>query len=249
MVAATGFTVLSGSSEAARLQTVGTVDSTFRAAYDILVRPAGSRSALENEKGLVQSGFLTALRGGITEVAWRDIQAMSGIDVAAPIAMVGYVYPEVVLPVDVREVTGRQGDRVARVDVTWKGDNALTTVSATPDFAFVTDRPLRANEGAVLSAGDWLVRLAGNREKDICSQVGDGVTEKKLLEDVRPETRAPRLLCFSRTSGGASDAAIDFRQRGLTGVWVRFPQPYVVAAVDPVTENQLFGGSSQTRVW
>ncbi len=92
LVATTAFTVLTAASRTSQLRTIGTVTSSFHAAYDILVRPAGSRTALETETGTVQPNFLSGIYGGITMAQYRQIQRITGVQVAAPIAMVGYTF-------------------------------------------------------------------------------------------------------------------------------------------------------------
>ena len=92
LVAATGFTVLTGTSSAARLETVGEVNDAATKTYDILVRPPGTRSRLEESEGLVEPGFLTGIYGGISVDQWHKIQGIRGVEVAAPIAMLGYAW-------------------------------------------------------------------------------------------------------------------------------------------------------------
>jgi putative ABC transport system permease protein len=43
LVATTAFTVLTAAARTAQIRTIGTVNSHFQPAYDILVRPAGCR--------------------------------------------------------------------------------------------------------------------------------------------------------------------------------------------------------------
>ncbi len=93
LVAATAFTVLTAASRTAQLRTTGTVSAHFRAAYDILVRPRGAQSQLEAQTGTVQPNFLSGLYGGITLADYRQIQHLPGVEVAAPVAMVGYSLP------------------------------------------------------------------------------------------------------------------------------------------------------------
>ncbi len=59
-------------------------------AYDILVRPTGSRTSLESEYGLVAPNHLSGIAGGITYDQYEVIGTTDGVDVAAPIAMLGY---------------------------------------------------------------------------------------------------------------------------------------------------------------
>jgi putative ABC transport system permease protein len=55
LVAATAFTVLTAASRTAQLRTVGKVSASYQPAYDILVRPAGSRTEVESETGTTRS--------------------------------------------------------------------------------------------------------------------------------------------------------------------------------------------------
>ena len=100
LVAVTAFTVLTAASRTSQLRTVGTVNAHFRSAYDILVRPKGSRTKLESRTRTVQRGFLSGIYGGITMAQYREIRQVPGVQVAAPIAMVGYMMPQI--PVVVR---------------------------------------------------------------------------------------------------------------------------------------------------
>ena len=90
LVAAAAFTVLTAASRTAQVRTVGQVTASFRPAYDILVRPPGARTAVETQTGTVQPDFLSGIYGGISTAQWRQIEQVPGVQVAAPIAMVGY---------------------------------------------------------------------------------------------------------------------------------------------------------------
>lgn len=72
VVAASGFSVLTGQAETARLGVVETAEANARSAYDVLVRPPGARLPLEDERGLVQPSFLVSYPQGITQEQWRD---------------------------------------------------------------------------------------------------------------------------------------------------------------------------------
>ncbi|WP_328848662.1 hypothetical protein [Micromonospora zamorensis] len=85
MLATTGFCVLTGATTASRLQAVGVVQANYRSAYDILVRPAGTRGELETRQGLVRPNFLSGQFGGLSLDQWRNIQAINGVEIAAPV--------------------------------------------------------------------------------------------------------------------------------------------------------------------
>src|SRR4029077_14678312 len=90
LVATTAFTVLTAASRTSQLRTVGTVSAHFVPAYDVLVRPRGARTRLETRTDTVQPNFLSGTYGGITMGQYHQIAAIPGVQVAAPIAMVGY---------------------------------------------------------------------------------------------------------------------------------------------------------------
>lgn len=62
----------------------------WRSSYDILVRPRGSRSILEEKYNLVHANFLSGAVGGITRAQLEAIRSIPGVVLAAPVAMVGY---------------------------------------------------------------------------------------------------------------------------------------------------------------
>ncbi|MFN3763692.1 MAG: hypothetical protein ACK4WK_10915, partial [Anaerolineae bacterium] len=74
----------------------------WRTTYDILVRPAGTRSSVEVQHGLVEPNFLSNLSGGITISQYEAIKAIPGVEIAAPeglLTYIGMVVPrEQVLP-------------------------------------------------------------------------------------------------------------------------------------------------------
>jgi len=92
-VAAVTFVLLTSTSKSSSLDIRGTVKTNFRPAYDILVRPKGSKTPLERDTGLVRPNYLSGIFGGISLRQWRDVKRIRGVDVAAPIANVGYVLP------------------------------------------------------------------------------------------------------------------------------------------------------------
>ena len=82
-IAAASFTVLSGSVRSSHAQVVGVVRHNFRSAYDLLVRPEGSKTRLEQARGLVRDNYLSGIFGGITLSQYHRIAAVPGVAVAA----------------------------------------------------------------------------------------------------------------------------------------------------------------------
>ena len=135
LTATTGFTVLTGATATARLEVTGTVDANVRAAYDILVRPKGSRLPLEDDRALLRPNAVSGIYGGLTMDDWAKVRAVPGIDVAAPIAMAGSVNAAVAAPVDLTDLVDPALDRqVIRVDRTLLADRGLSRVAGHPDL-------------------------------------------------------------------------------------------------------------------
>src|SRR5919197_4559063 len=104
LVASTSFAVLIGAARTSRLDVVGTVAANSRSAYDVLVRPKASTTGLETSRGLVRENNLSGIFGGITLRQYAAVKRVPGVQVAAPIAMVGYVLQGVRVPVDLTEL-------------------------------------------------------------------------------------------------------------------------------------------------
>jgi hypothetical protein len=69
----------------------GDLSQYWRTSYDILVRPVNSTSPIEEKYGLVEANHLSGLWGGISYEQYDLIAAIPGIEVAAPIAMIGSI--------------------------------------------------------------------------------------------------------------------------------------------------------------
>lgn len=78
--------------EHANVRVTETVDEQWRGTYDLLVRPEGSRAPLEEEYGVVEPNFLQFTgHGGLGLGDLDQIRGLNGVEIAAPIAVVGYV--------------------------------------------------------------------------------------------------------------------------------------------------------------
>ncbi|MFB4167998.1 ABC transporter permease [Virgibacillus sp. JSM 102003] len=66
------------------------ITENARGSYDILVRPDDSRNNIEKKYGVVQENYLNYGKGGISIDDWKDIKSEEEIDVAAPVAAIGY---------------------------------------------------------------------------------------------------------------------------------------------------------------
>lgn len=78
--------------ESASVELLAAVDSNWRGAYDVLVRPSGAQLDLEQTNGLVEPNYVVfAGEGGISLEELQAIRSLPGVELAAPVAMIGNV--------------------------------------------------------------------------------------------------------------------------------------------------------------
>ncbi len=232
LVAAAAFTVLTAASRTAQVRTVGTVSANFQPAYDILVRPKGARNAVENRTGTVQPDFLSGIYGGITMAQYHQIQQIPGVQVAAPIAMVGYAQLEasMFVPVPKAALAG-SGRQLYRISTTWVSDNGASRVAQPPSYLYVTPLPVTGplerkpstdHTGPGCTLGDPGSQSPGTSPFGIAAQ--------------------SYTLCWSRVNQ-YNEPPPPGEGNGDTraGFYVNWTVPVLIAAIDPQAEAKLDG--------
>jgi hypothetical protein len=231
LVAVTAFTVLTAASRTSQLRTVGTVRAHFRSAYDILVRPKGSRTKLESRTGTVQPNFLSGIYGGITMAQYREVQQLPGVQVAAPIAMVGYMMPEVPIVVRLPAVAGTGKDRqLYRYVTTWVSAGGRVRIPQPPAYVYVTSNRMTR---ATIPTREI---LPGGSQVPMCYGY-------PLSSSYPPFSAAEQSgpWCWSRANGGFGDGGFEGLTARRPGYAVRWKFPMLVAAIDPAAEARLDG--------
>lgn len=238
-VATASFTVLTGASQSSKLEVRGQVARHFRTAYDVLVRPRHAPSALERRRGLVQQNFLAGTFGGITLDQLRTIRQAPGVQVAAPLAIYGYIMPnaQITLPVTQHLQPGKRA--LFRLRSTWTADSGHIRLRDADSYIYVTPRPIQPPPP----------RTAGTPRQTRASEV-------YTPQDVRPicpsrSTAASAfspiarqwLWCWSaRGQLGGGDMYVPQRfPRTQVGAQIQYPFPLLVAGIDPVAEAALDG--------
>ncbi|WP_164669242.1 ABC transporter permease [Virgibacillus doumboii] len=90
LIVSIGLSYLVGITQASNATIVDELQKRWKSSYHIVVRPPDSRSVTE-EKNLLEPNYLSGLSGGITLEQYEKIKGMTDVDVAAPIAMMGYI--------------------------------------------------------------------------------------------------------------------------------------------------------------
>ena len=226
LIAATAFTVLTAASRTAQLRTVGTVSANYRPAYDILVRPRGARTALEDKTGTVQPDFLSGIYGGISMAQYRQIQQVPGVQVAAPIAMVGYtqLQANVFEPVPAAALAG-SGRQLYRISTTWVSGNGASRVAQPPSYVYVTPRPVTPPNGNPVTDGTGPGCMLGNGNPWPPGTNPFGTAAQSYTR------------CWSRVN--------QYDYPGIlhpeAGYYVSWTIPVLIAAIDPEAEAELDG--------
>jgi len=238
LVAAVGFTLLTSAVETGQLKVVGTVSRSFRPAYDILVRPPGSFTPLELEQGLVQQNYLSGIFGGITLRQWRTILKIPGVEVAAPIANIGYVMPFQFVALRIDRFLNSDPVQLYRLRLEWLAHNGSSTYPDSTQYVYLTrDHPFSVDRQA---PGGIVEDVPGEGQFPVCS----GFIQSKPEEPAESPFAlgaGSGLACFSGVTPEIQGETTDYGPlpAGQVGTVSTAFFPIFVAAVDPAQEEQL----------
>ena len=220
LIATLGFGLLASTSQTAAAALSGDIAATWDTPYDLLVRPAGSVTPLEDSQGLVRPNYVSGLGdGGITLANLAAIRNIPSVAVAAPIAISGYAF--------------------------WK----LGGFGMTLPWPHAGDglQVYRMTLGEVTDAGTSHLRLevhylvvasSGSFKLDARTLMGELTTEGISMTCSGAEVTgypvscwAPNQ-CFDGNCGPAEDPP---------GYGLEMLQPVLVAGIDPSAEAKLTG--------
>ncbi|MGS2613370.1 FtsX-like permease family protein [Micromonospora sp. LZ34] len=268
LVATTGFVVLTGATTTSRLEVTGAVERGTRSAYDILVRPAGARTALEAEHRLVRPNYLSGIYGGITLEQYERVQAVAGVDVAAPIAMLGHSTSRVPMSVDLTDAVDRSLDRqVIRIDRTYVAERGLSTAPGRPTYVYVTRHQLiypviepdtvdsaRYTDGRVYSWSDQCGAVPREVQPDgssrpVCDpqsapvEGNPGWSERGIWRVLAARLLPDGRFEVTHRALGAPVGAVDPGPTAISRLVLEetLTVPFLIAAVDPDAEQRLVG--------
>ncbi|MEO5745403.1 MAG: FtsX-like permease family protein, partial [Terracoccus sp.] len=223
--------VLTGSAQQSRLEVTATVDANYRSSYDILVRPKQSKTPIEASTGRVRPNYLSGLYGGITTAQSDAVGKVSGVEISAPIAMVGQVFQSVDVPVDITDLVGDAGPALVRLSSSEASMRGLATTPGPAGYVYVGDGvklDLNSDDTPVLEK-------QGPRSVPVCQDLRRGTQAGSPFD--RQNTWDP--TCYDRNTGRSG---MDWPQQpGRFLATVRMSFPVTIAAIDPVAEAALTG--------
>ncbi len=213
--------LLTSATRTERLILTNSVADHWRGSYDILVRPDGTTSTLEKDSGLVAPGFLATIYGGISLEQLSHIRDIPGIDVAAPLAIIGTVSADFDITTDIGSMLPSHERAFTRTTVSSSSRNGAFRQNFTPYIDFFTPHTLELDSAQ-----------AGFREiHDPPSSLTPG---NPLLCEIQKLTDITHPYCHSPFS--IPDGAVDNR----TTVEPTDTSAYLLlGAIDPQAEAAL----------
>lgn len=232
--AAAAFTVLSINASALTVQVRGQLPAgTPSRAYDILVR-VPSRVAQQADAGsLARPTDLAELSGGITLAEYDTIRRLPGVQVAAPMTMVGYVPLTVIIPVVVPARALTSTPALFTVTARQRADAGLSTITEqNVGSTYVTSSALSMSTGDAPGAGD--VEAGPNGAVTlVCPSASPSPLPQVFSVDAQRRT-----ACWSTTTG--PDPA-NWGGRPPATISVPFAWTFLLplVAIDPAAEASL----------
>ena len=238
VMASVSFALLTSAVATSRLDVQGTVEENYRTAYDILVRPAGTASDLEESEGLVQQNYLSGIYGGITMDQLRQIRSLPEVEVAAPVAMIGYILATVDVQVRINEVLTDDRDQLYRFTPTWTTDRGLSQLRDQTSYEYFTRRPLHWDTPNDTVPPQMRRPSTGGRVQ-VCEEWRQQ-DERLPQRDAFDYSRMSRLGCDGSNPPRPGRGA-DQLELGQIGFNFPYQFPMLMAAIDPVQEARLVG--------
>ncbi len=239
LVAAMSFTLLTSAAQTSQLRVTGDISRNFRGAYDILVRPPGSFTPLERGQGLIQDNYLSGIFGGITFKQYQQIKSIPGVEIAAPIANIGYILPFKEIAIPINRFLSNDPTQLYRLRFTWIANGGLSQYPDSAQYVYVSARDRFASQG----------------NGAVAEVFPDGDTANPCLPFSlsRPTGWGPfsmnaqtAMFCFSRRTPKLQWPVLDVGPLpdDEVGVYAFVSFPVLLAAIDPVQENRLVGLSN-----
>jgi putative ABC transport system permease protein len=233
--AAAAFTVLSINASALTVQVRGRLPAaTPSRAYDILVR-VPSRVAQQADAGsLARPTDLAELSGGITLAEYDIIRRLPGVQVAAPMTMVGYVPLTVIIPVVVPTSALTSTPALFTVTARQRTDAGLSTVTEqNVGSTYVTSAPLSMATGDTAPGAGDIEAGPNGAVTLVCPSASPAPLPQVFSVDAQRRT-----ACWSTTTG--PDPA-DWSSHPPATISVPLAWTFLLplVAVDPAAEASL----------
>lgn len=230
LTATLGFISLASTAKTAEAILRGDVATAWQTPFDILVRPAGSTTALESKDGLVRPNYISGLSGGISDAQLRAIRAVPGVEVAAPIAIVGGVLAPGEETINLQSAMQSTPLTVFRATTQITSDNGMSKFPLQDSYLIEAPTALaRFNQDPKSLVQTCSLEVAA-REFN-CDALGGHVFAGHTF-----------FSGYRNGNGPAGPAAqTPDLPPGVAGTFVTLQESMIVAGIDPAPEAQLAG--------
>ena len=226
------------------------------------MRPPGSYTPLEAEQGLVRPNYQSGIFGGITLDQVSAIRAVEGIEVAAPVANIGYVDFGGRVEVPMQRYLNGDDQQLFRIRPTWAMDRGTSRFVGAPYYVYVSRNSttvlprVRYQRRSAFGWGDqpaYAEVVPGRADPvPVCTNYEHDKDATRLETGRAPGSfgyrdpyspGGPFFSCFYLDTvpadlANAPEGAEDPRR--LTAR-LSVPMPVLVAAIDPEAEAALWG--------
>ncbi|AOZ71931.1 hypothetical protein BK816_00360 [Boudabousia tangfeifanii] len=145
-LAVPSFLLLTSSVNKNRLEVGETIQQNWRGSFDLLLRPTGSRTDLETQQNLVTPNFLNHIYGGITMEQLSQVRSLGLVEVAAPVATIGYLPINLLPSIDITQQLPPSQRQLVRYTTTLTANQgAKREIPAGPFYTYFTPQPLDTN--------------------------------------------------------------------------------------------------------
>lgn len=199
-----------GTSAPASVQLTGTVPVTGAArSYDIVVSARNAAGAGDSGGWTANPAALDGLSGGITLAQYQAISKLPGVEVAAPLTMVGYVPFTVSAPMAIPAQVRAAKPTGVTLTVRLRSDNGLSTVTWDDvTLAYPTVKPSTLSVKLSWTFQLPLVAVDPAAEARLLNLNG-AVTSGSYLPETATQGPVPMLMAGSLASNEAAQVTID----------------------------------------
>ena len=170
------------------------------------------------------------------------MKQIPGVQLAAPIAMIGYILETVTLDVSVGDALTSAPSQVLSVSDTPTTDNGLTHIPAQPEgYVYVTSDAVSSAQLPGLTTIDGIQvtgvteTLPNGKHIVVCQQNIETPLHSPFIN-----TNASAGSCWSSQDGYSGEGLSDVGRAGVDA-YITESFPVLVAAIDPVAEDHLVG--------
>ncbi len=235
LVASSGFVLLTASVDSSRARVHGAVRANFRPAYDLLVRPSSAASTLERERGLISASYGSGIFGGITFKQLSRIQHTAGVDVAAPVANIGYVFPTLFLHFPVNKYVTGAPTQLFRIRTSEVSQRGSSSYRLDDEYVYYT----RRSRFRAVNQYLWVKEETPHGLVDVCG--GPAKASVRAGPPTSPfDVSVPGISCYSARTPKLRVTQGEPPVGDLAGT-IRLEIPLLLSAIDPVQEARLVG--------